>query len=1450
MCKNTYHMTCIQPPLLKKPARGFGWSCGRCSLKQERLLETRDTPMTIKTMRHDEDDIWEEEEEDLGLNSDASNHDTPSEPNAEYGIGPTPEQLAQAKLWPYRYFGIHCRVEDALDYDDRIYPRAASRLGPRHQANVTTWHGHSIKFVKPADIKKKYAKSNSHKKDAKPSKEAVAALEAEKLAREKRPKWVFDEPPGYVARGEDFANRDPANSAKLQFRLPQVGEHSSRGEDDAPPALRHLSPEQRENVIDDFMAKARKCAARYGLTQCNVNFLDKALELLYDNNFNVSQALSQLEILDPRKDLKEPILSKEEVKRFEEGVAKFGSNLHDVSRHVGKGQKHGEIVRFYYMWKKTPRGHEVWGNFGNRKGKKEAKRDDSALVDDIADDQDDSAFDLGKAAIRRKGFQCKFCSERKSPQWRRAPGTAPGTTVPADGNTKSKDKANRLTVALCQRCAGLWRKYAIQFEDLQEMVKKVAQTGLRGSKRKYDDALISAVMNANSANSLDMSYIAPTEHIVNGVEASLPIHPDHEGTRKKQKLIETVQPQAPPPPVEPPKKKVVEKPPEPPLIPEQPKIKILACAICLEMEPTGEEHFCCRYCRLTVHRNCYGIAEGRSASKWICDMCSNDTTGQRSTSYECALCPSSVHGEYELMEPPKSSHKKKSDREREKERLEKELVNEATQQYFRKQNEQGRPIEPREPLKRTSGNNWVHIVCAVFNPNIKFGNAKAMEPSEGLGSTVVKPQQVCKICHLDSGACVSCRTCKATFHVSCAQNFGYTMTFDVSPVKGSRRDTVSTVSFGNEQGTVEALIYCPEHTVNGILHTMNEAIPDTNLNALQLYVRHFKQADLSLTGTSRKAAIITSSTKVVPPTTTGKDRRVSLSNGPSSGANNMATGATTRGAGMSPTRVLVESEEVDGEGDRVVHLSDYFDIEPETKKCSSCAVEASPKWHKSATAPIAPKPEASTRLGSKEREQRIQETPDNASRLLPTESPFSPTTVLAMDNTIDALTPSDDKIDDEPIVQGPENRPTYQCHNCYLKSLREPSTPVESSPSCSSSDAGSDDDCQFPSAVMQEEMCAEDSEMEEDMRPITSQSEIQWLSRLPPAPSMSPRMFSAIQVRQPPPSGPLLVNGTTMVLDGGPNGAIPHLDRQSSNGSHPAERSLNGPMRSPDRGPNTSGQPLERGFIQGPEREFIGPSAVQERRPGSQPQALERAPNGPMQAPSRGPPPIGGPPMVERGPPGPPQMVEFQPHWHSNGPLSASIRRGPDSPNHPFINGDHPPRSRPPQPAGPSPLPPFSPSTPHYRLNGAALPPYENSPRQPPRQQSYGPAPHPHTPDDEHPHVRTFTNGPVHRAPSPPQPPSSYRPRPPRPQAPFGPPRADSNPFAMPGNSPPRVYHRRPSPPRRVVREERERPTTPSSGRTADGRPPEARNGTWLRPSEEPGPNEASASPNLRNLLH
>ncbi|KAL2849187.1 hypothetical protein BJY01DRAFT_246087 [Aspergillus pseudoustus] len=940
VCHNTYHMHCVKPVLTKKPARGFAWACAACSRAQERKLEARNTPMlgeaTSDAPEVDEEMVEEEEEDP----NSAPNDTTGSTPAPiEEAVRPaTQEQIAQAKLWPYRYLGIHCRVEDALDYDDRIYPRASSRLGPRHQAVVNQWPGRPIEYVKPIDIKKKYLKGSGGRRDSRLTKETLAALEAAKKERANRPVWVLEEPPGFIRRGEDepvpvtgLAGKQ-VRTSELLFKMPTAEQMPTRGEDDGPGA--ELSPEDREKFIDEYMERAKQIAPELGVEKYSTDFLDKALELLYAQSFNVEAALAKLRRVNKHDDLDVPRLRPEEVKAFEQAVVKYGSEWRNITKHVGT-VPHFQIVRYYYMWKKTPRGRQIWGSYGGRKGKKEARRNSSAkLVDDVADDHDDSAFDNDKASEKKRGFQCKFCSTRTSRQWRRAPGVTPGTTVPAEPGARQRDKSPQLTLALCLRCALLWRKYGIQWENVEEVAKKIGQSGNKSWRRRVDEELLTQLLVEDPSN-ISSTTAATAASIGIPVGAnSQPLQDLKKRNRNEKESTATstatsVEPVAK-------KRSANDKSLEPPPIePEPPVAKTLPCAICTKIEPMGDNYLSCRDCRLTVHRNCYGVSPSRNCLKWLCDTCSNDRSPLISTTYECVLCPV-TWTEHELMEAPKTTHKKKTDRDREKEKLERGLVADAIKLYRERQEAVGKPIGPREPLKRTAGNNWIHVSCAVWTPEIKFGNAKEFEPAEGFGLIPAERfRETCKICKTNKGACVPCHFsgCNAHFHVGCAFQAKYKVGFDVIPVKSSRRDSLPSVRLGDEVGAATPAIWCPHHSVSGVIHETGQLAED-DLNAIQLYARTYKQADLSITGTVRRAAYNQSPASVVHQTANSSvNRRTSTVNGTT------ALPLMTKEKPAAPEDAADEMQ-IDSES----HPSQQINGGEANRKCATCSTAYTPIW--------------------------------------------------------------------------------------------------------------------------------------------------------------------------------------------------------------------------------------------------------------------------------------------------------------------------------------------------------------------------------------------------------------------------------------------------------------------------------------------------------------------------
>ena len=162
-------------------------------------------------------------------------------------------------------------------------------------------------------------------------------------------------------------------------------------------------------------------------------------------------------------------------------------------------------------------------------------------------------------------------------------------------------------------------------------------------------------------------------------------------------------------------------------------------------------------------------------------------------------------------------------------------------------------------------------------------------------------------------------------HVECARQAGYILGFDITPVKGSRRDQVPIVNIKGDVGTMVAAIWCKEHVPQKtVVHQIQEIADDeTGQNALQLYVQKFKQADLTLTGTVRKATLINQSTKAAQP--------VAVSTVPNRKASMVNMNSNSHGGRNSLSHAKVE--ETSTNKDAIIK-----------KICATCDVDVSPKW--------------------------------------------------------------------------------------------------------------------------------------------------------------------------------------------------------------------------------------------------------------------------------------------------------------------------------------------------------------------------------------------------------------------------------------------------------------------------------------------------------------------------
>lgn len=246
--------------------------------------------------------------------------------------------------------------------------------------------------------------------------------------------------------------------------------------------------------------------------------------------------------------------------------------------------------------------------------------------------------------------------------------------------------------------------------------------------------------------------------------------------------------------------------------------------------------------------------------------------------------------------------------------------------------------------------------------------------------------------------------------------------FDIAPVKGSRRDQFNIVSINGEAGIMTAAVWCKEHhPTKTIVHRMHDIVDDSGLNALQLYVQNFKEADLTLTGTVRKATLINQSTKLQAPApaATAPNRR--------------ASAATISAASARGSISHVKMEDGPASLELISRHRLHSDI---CGICVTCGVEVSPKWWPYHSIPSnTPAPterailpdESSPYVNGESRDQDNGQVVTNGHTYQnSTETPPNPAIVT--------LESGFDLISDE-----------VQCHKCHHKKARK-ETPSPSRP--------------------------------------------------------------------------------------------------------------------------------------------------------------------------------------------------------------------------------------------------------------------------------------------------------------------------------------------------------------------------------------------------------------------
>jgi hypothetical protein len=207
-----------------------------------------------------------------------------------------------------------------------------------------------------------------------------------------------------------------------------------------------------------------------------------------------------------------------------------------------------------------------------------------------------------------------------------------------------------------------------------------------------------------------------------------------------------------------------------------------------------------------------------------------------------------------------------------------------------------------------------------------------------------------------------------------------------------------------------AAIWCKEHVPQKtVVHQIQDIADDeTGQTALQLYVQKFKQADLTLTGTVRKATLINQSTKAIQPApvATHPNRRTSTT----------TTNGNSHTSRNSLSHAKVEensSEKADNEVKRV---------------CATCDVDVSPKWWSFPLVEPIYGPAVNQVNGTGENVIGLETSPD---RLGDDSGGHAALAAAALHQNT------------SPVPQEPVE---FQCHKCHFKKLKREPTPMPEIP--------------------------------------------------------------------------------------------------------------------------------------------------------------------------------------------------------------------------------------------------------------------------------------------------------------------------------------------------------------------------------------------------------------------
>nr|XP_023027501.1 mesoderm induction early response protein 1-like [Leptinotarsa decemlineata] len=143
--------------------------------------------------------------------------------------------------------------------------------------------------------------------------------------------------------------------------------------------------------IEDFLKKAYTITKPPIPIGTQLRDDEQALYMLQQCGHNVEEGLRRLRITVPAngaENMNESLWSEEECRNFESGVRCFGKNFHKIQQEKVRTRSVGELVQFYYLWKKSER-HDIFANKARLEKKKYALHPGlTDFMDRFLEDQD------------------------------------------------------------------------------------------------------------------------------------------------------------------------------------------------------------------------------------------------------------------------------------------------------------------------------------------------------------------------------------------------------------------------------------------------------------------------------------------------------------------------------------------------------------------------------------------------------------------------------------------------------------------------------------------------------------------------------------------------------------------------------------------------------------------------------------------------------------------------------------------------------------------------------------------------------------------------------------------------------------------------------------------------------------------------------------------------------